>query len=420
MAELPKIVSSRMRQAEAGPHPDADVLSAFSEQRLRGAERESVLAHLAACGDCREIVALAAPPQAAAAGVVSSGGRRGRFGVWQWSAAAASIVIVGAVVWMAAPVTVMRKAPLPATETSVAIPAQVAEEVQQTDTASAKAEPLLRRKDAPSATRPADEKLSRAKEREYDAGRATGSTGRSQVHANGGIAGGSAGFTSQVQPPASAVGELKADRQRKAQLGAMSSAPKVVLQARNEVAPQANEYRAAASPAAADLDSRTSTTPESPAPEKQEQLKDNEPAAYSQEKERSASQQFSLGQLSKKAKPSYGFLPAMRLSPDGMLQQQAADKNDSCRDLKVGTGEPLRALALRGDEIWVGGDKGVLYRSADGGRSWTAVDLKLADKAGVLRLKFRDLQHGELTTSSGETWMSEDGGRTWKKRSTND
>jgi photosystem II stability/assembly factor-like uncharacterized protein len=45
------------------------------------------------------------------------------------------------------------------------------------------------------------------------------------------------------------------------------------------------------------------------------------------------------------------------------------------------------------------------------------VDLKLADKTGVVSLKFRDVQHGELTTSSGETWVSEDGGATWKKLS---
>jgi hypothetical protein len=434
MAELPKIVSSRMRQGEAGPHPDADVLSAFGEQRLRGAERESVLAHLAACGDCREIVALAAPPQEAAVETVAIIGRRGRFGVWQWGAVAASIVIVGGAVWMAAPEMMVRKAPMPAAETSIAIPARGAEEAQQTEIASAeKAEPsAVRGKNDVSSPPPTEEKFNRTKERDQlsDANRTAGIGGGIPRSANGEVPGGSIGFTMDARRSASAVAEPKSDNQRKGQFAAIASPPKVVMQTRNEVAPATAEDRAAAPAAsapaaAAELDSRLAAKPVSPAPEKQEQPKDEESANANSARARGdeARHAFTLDQsLSKKAKPGYDFLPAMRLSSNGMLQQQAIGKNNSWRDLKVGAGEPLRALALRGDEIWVGGDKGVLYRSADGGRSWTAVDLKLADKAGVITLKFRDLQHGELTTSSGETWVSEDGGSTWKKFSdtTND
>ena len=40
-------------------HPDAEVLSAFAEQALSAKERDDVLKHLAVCGRCREIVALA-------------------------------------------------------------------------------------------------------------------------------------------------------------------------------------------------------------------------------------------------------------------------------------------------------------------------------------------------------------------------
>lgn len=40
-------------------HPDADLLAAFAEKRLLGHEREELLAHLAECADCREVVALA-------------------------------------------------------------------------------------------------------------------------------------------------------------------------------------------------------------------------------------------------------------------------------------------------------------------------------------------------------------------------
>ena len=54
-----------LRRAErCGPeqaHPDADLLTAFAEQALSAAEREGVLEHLALCGDCREVIALALP-----------------------------------------------------------------------------------------------------------------------------------------------------------------------------------------------------------------------------------------------------------------------------------------------------------------------------------------------------------------------
>jgi anti-sigma factor ChrR (cupin superfamily) len=40
-------------------HPDAETLSAFTEQALNSKERGQVLEHLAACGRCRQVVALA-------------------------------------------------------------------------------------------------------------------------------------------------------------------------------------------------------------------------------------------------------------------------------------------------------------------------------------------------------------------------
>src|SRR5260370_4532896 len=63
MPPLPKIVRQRLR----GPtsvhdlHPDAAVVNAFAEKFLQDGERARVTDHLAGCGDCREIVALALP-----------------------------------------------------------------------------------------------------------------------------------------------------------------------------------------------------------------------------------------------------------------------------------------------------------------------------------------------------------------------
>src|ERR1700704_1255365 len=67
MTEVPKIVHDRLRSASfkqtdsPAEHLDANLLAAFAEQALSTAERNGVAEHLAICGDCREVVALALP-----------------------------------------------------------------------------------------------------------------------------------------------------------------------------------------------------------------------------------------------------------------------------------------------------------------------------------------------------------------------
>src|SRR5579863_1737562 len=62
MQNVPNIVRERLKAVPpAVNHPDADVLTAFAEQSLPDAERALVLDHLARCGDCRDVVALALP-----------------------------------------------------------------------------------------------------------------------------------------------------------------------------------------------------------------------------------------------------------------------------------------------------------------------------------------------------------------------
>lgn len=62
MQDVPKIVRERLQAATPAPnHPDADTLTAFTERSLPVVDRDIVLEHLARCGECREIVALALP-----------------------------------------------------------------------------------------------------------------------------------------------------------------------------------------------------------------------------------------------------------------------------------------------------------------------------------------------------------------------
>jgi putative zinc finger protein len=68
-------------------HPDAETLSAFTEQALNSKERGEVLAHLAECGRCRQVVALAR--EAAGAEVAAGRHEAARPGAWwkSWSLA---------------------------------------------------------------------------------------------------------------------------------------------------------------------------------------------------------------------------------------------------------------------------------------------------------------------------------------------
>ncbi len=62
----PSTLRTQLAQSvAAGPHPDADHLTAFREDALLDRERAGILAHLAACPDCRTIVhtAAAAEPE---------------------------------------------------------------------------------------------------------------------------------------------------------------------------------------------------------------------------------------------------------------------------------------------------------------------------------------------------------------------
>ncbi|MGP0018273.1 MAG: carboxypeptidase regulatory-like domain-containing protein [Candidatus Sulfotelmatobacter sp.] len=99
MQNVPKIVRERLRAATpAVNHPDADALTAFTEHSLPELERDVVLEHLARCGECREIVALALPamePVERAIKPSPSG-----WLTWpalRWAFVAAGVVVIGSV-----------------------------------------------------------------------------------------------------------------------------------------------------------------------------------------------------------------------------------------------------------------------------------------------------------------------------------
>jgi Photosynthesis system II assembly factor YCF48/Putative zinc-finger len=63
MPELQNILRQRLAGTENGApvHPDADTITAYVEQSLPTAERQTVVAHLAVCEPCREVLFLSQP-----------------------------------------------------------------------------------------------------------------------------------------------------------------------------------------------------------------------------------------------------------------------------------------------------------------------------------------------------------------------
>ena len=101
MPNVPNIVRERLKAAALPiDHPDANVLTAFSERSLPAGERGVVLDHIARCGECREILAFSLP-QAEEVQLLAtpsrSAGARGWL-TWpslRWGFVAAGVLLIG-------------------------------------------------------------------------------------------------------------------------------------------------------------------------------------------------------------------------------------------------------------------------------------------------------------------------------------
>jgi hypothetical protein len=100
------------------------------------------------------------------------------------------------------------------------------------------------------------------------------------------------------------------------------------------------------------------------------------------------------------------------LSPNGDVQR-SIDSGRTWQSLPV-AGSPFRAINALGNDIWVGGNAGALYHSADAGQSWTKISPVSTDD--VTHIEFSDAQNGLLNTANGEVWTTSDGGRSWHSK----
>jgi Photosynthesis system II assembly factor YCF48 len=441
MEELPKIVRARLNAALAGDHPDPDLLAAFTEQALSDRERSVVLSHLARCADCRDILALATPALETASPSIDTAIDTARRGFWfkwsalRWGAVAACVVIVGSAVLMKRDLMMTRSVQMasvrsdaPATYAKEAAPEPPAipsgqqirpqasvstvEEANDELTVSTrikgedkkealKTQQVLMQ---PMVALPASKPITADFHKNLTAARAGA--------AGAGIGGDAAqAWQTAPLPATEAAKELPLEGRNVAALPAVPSTSETVeVQA---VAPALETDSASA----ADSQKRESLGKAKPPSGTVFDAMIAPPAAVS------GSETVSAKELARKSSrgPSSSYLaPVSRwtISSDGQLQH-SVDSGRTWQPVVVADNATFRALSANGPDLWVGGASGLLYHSTDAGGHWAqikpvATDAKLT--ADIAAIEFTDVQHGKITTSTGDVWLTDDAGQTWRKQ----
>lgn len=440
MEPLPKIVLERLQaSAQAGPHPDPDLLTAFAENSLPEPERLPVLEHLSSCGDCRELMALAQPEMAmahvaAAAGVaampaasLAAPGRRGWSSrlIFSWGAVAACIVVGVALLHFQ---TREKKLAQLASKQAVSevdlgqssSAAQYPEKGNAKPSAappenelSAKLEPLVSEESKLAKRR--DEAVADKNSRAAP-GRVTSQLMNKKLSAAGAAAGQGAGtmefhsspesneqatVSAEAAPmpatrPPSADLPLQARSSREvASSDSIAAAPPPAVQQQNQAAP-AVAAKAAAPRARGALVSG---------------------GAFSAQKTDLKDAQARAIQKEAMARVSSNYIPTQwTISADGATLLRSTEEGQS-DVINVASNVVFRAVASLGLEVWAGGKDGALYHSSDFGAHWGQVKPAVngtALTADIVKIEFPDPQHGKLTTAEGKVWTTSDGGKSWQ------
>ncbi|HLX84017.1 MAG TPA: zf-HC2 domain-containing protein [Terriglobales bacterium] len=475
MAEVPKIVHDRLRAtaAQTGPgqnaselkHPGADLLTAFAEQSLSLSERESLLEHLAGCGDCREVVILALPEADAivsapaetqverttAVAISANRGwlRSGAFS-WvnlRWATLAAAVVVVAAVLALRPGSQNDNQAKLTPTSASppTSAPADVERQIAMATPSAGLAKEDLARKDLGKAElAQADRLRSVPQTRSALKSEAGQLVSNLDLKANQDLS--TEAKRAPAPPPALNEGAgmfvagttngLKKDSER-ADRPATAGASGARLAVTNGSSTGQNtetvelESAAAAVPPEPSVVGGLMARDEAPAVEKAkpatQELDANATASSDARKtpvtDVPNAHKYSAGDfayrnatLSKAAivpKATWAITAGvLRRSLDGGQTWESALQAD----------HPLQCYVLSGRDVWAGGQAGTLLHSPDGGATWTKVHPSFKEQTLTSDVTHIDAPGvGKITVSAGdkeikETWSSADGGLTWEKK----
>ena len=454
-------------------HPDADVLAAFSDRLLPEVDRAIVLEHLGLCVECRDVIALALPGEEQTSAVlspslISSKPSRGWL-AWpalRWGFVAAGIVIVASL-----GVVQYRQQTRPMAKAKSVPVASVATEAQN-QALPASTEPASTQSlglSAPAASEDKAEqtqvlaKVSPREGKEAFPARVEPFVGRGRGMA-GGIGHGALPYSPTVNMQRSQGSQKSYGMEVSARAGAVppplakvrpeehvAANPNVPAPSETvEVASAAPMQTAAGSQGATgsagaasqptyDVATVSRSKPAEPPAPNPPQGSVASPAAAPALNGRELSQLISATSGSS---PIWGISAAggvQRSFDQGQTWQdvdvnesvpaqskpafgKGAGANISNARVKVAAAGPqiiFHAVAANGDDVWAGAAGARLYHSSDAGIHWSRVTPSAPDgllTGDVILLEFPDTAHGKVTTSTGETWATQDGGQSWQKK----
>ncbi len=421
MTEIPKIVYDRLRAA--GPeraHPDADLLTAFTEQTLSAVERDGVIEHLARCGECREIITLALPdadvataPIADEADAVRTGSRapapRKLSFAWpslRWAALAAGVVVVASVLLMRPGKLNQSTSPSPNQHV-----ATTAQPVPGTPTVSPQvaSSPIVSSTIGQSAlaaktdeTRPRPElQLSRKLKPVTPAFQAQSGMLLADNKTE------STQADKLPSAPAAGTGALAFDGSAARTVNETVEVSGAALTV--EAAPSAEGNLIAQNQAPAIEKAK-------PAPQTETSRLLETPSTTIAELPLQGRNMTSMAKLKSPAKqtsaPKVTWAIAagvLQRSLDGGQSWQSALRRD----------HPLLCYATHGADVWTGGQAGTLFYSADGGLTWVQVQPAIEGQqlsADITHIDVSGPAEVIISASNNETWSSTDGGKTWERK----
>ena len=455
MQDVPKIVLKRLQEtAGAEAHPDADILAAFAEQSLGESERTGVMEHLARCGDCREMVALALPAHEAVAVAASSRLSRGDWFGWpvlRWSVAIAGIIAIASFGILqyrqrqkseilssnlsarnepaANAVQPLPQSPVPSESRNIILPAENNKQAKKKKQA-----------ELPGGLQSSTTANFSVAQPAGAVNRAAPATGAAHGASPGAVVGGNfalglrigAGVAAKAAPPPpsdtpAAQGELKnatpeetsrlapslSDRQA---AGTSSSAQTI------EAAPQSAEVTVTTESQTADQ------IIESPK-EQPSQYQSSATLGVVEAKDAAAMSKLELAtprwSISAEGSLQRSFDRGktwVEVNPDSVAGKAGNAHNFAMKKKAEGQGSPhpvFRAVSAAGTEVWAGGSAAMLYHSTDSGLHWAHVvpsESGVALTGDITSVEFSDSQHGRIATSAGEVWITADDGETWHRK----
>jgi hypothetical protein len=455
MQKIPQIVIARLKaEAATVDHPDAGVLTAFAEKSLSEKERGAVMQHLARCADCREILVLSAPEPDHDREIIDGSAVGGWF-TWpalRWGLVTAGLLIAGFGVLQYQRherMSPMASRSMPAPITASEARNQAEPSPAPSDSMTMRAKTEARSETAGAEGRGEGREEGRA-DREQDRTSARPSSPAATPAATAGKA------SNLVSSP---VMETLAHGPRMTQLNQHNQAAQQVVPAANApVAAQTEQVQveAQAMPQTLAVNGRDVTglqrldQPEG-AESKVERVKriDGIPSSAPKAARSSAAptladssasiapprwtigptgalqRSFDQGRTWQDVNVTNFAVPAAegaRLAYSMDLKKETTEFNQNEKDAaKAKAASPIafRAVSANGADVWAGGSSGMLYHSTDSGGHWIRIVPFTNDSfltGDIVRVAFADPDHGKVTTSTSETWLTADDGKTWQKQ----